>query len=188
MMKVKRFNNLWTMGLILCGGILFLLYLIKIIFPQYIIDVSHTDSVITVGKYIDNHKWAWYCCTFIVSFIGYYFSCCASSKRKILEWKEVAIICVTILVLFFSKEFLPNQYQVFNWCSTILIPVLCKAQIKPLTINIVIVNIVQSLTLEIRNLSLMISDYNYATLLILMLDAYIIQLLMYFAFNYKKES
>jgi hypothetical protein len=184
-MKVKKFDNIWTMGLILSCGILVFYYLIKIIFPQFIIEVAHTDSIIMVGRYIDSHKWAWYVCTFLVSFLNYYFYCCACSQRKKLEWKENLVICIGIAILFLSKEFLPNQYQIFNWCSTILIPTLCKAKIKPLTVNIVIINLLQAFTLEIRDLATMVSDYNYATLLVLMIDVYIIQILLYFAFNQK---
>jgi hypothetical protein len=173
------------MGLILSCGILVFYYFIKLIFPQFIIEVAHTDSIIMVGRYIDSHKWAWYCTTFVVSFFSYYLTCCASSQRKKLEWKENLIICIGIAILFLSKEFLPNQYQIFNWCSTILIPTLCKAKIKPLTVNIVITNLLQAFTLEIRGLATMVSDYNYATLLVLMLDVYIMSLLLYFAYNHK---
>jgi hypothetical protein len=46
----------------------------------------------------------------------------------------------------------------------------------------------QSITLSIRNLSVMISDFNFATLIVLMLDYYILAFLLYQFFNYKKEK
>ena len=39
-MKVKRFNNLWAMGLILCGVLLVAFYVIKIIYPEFIIGIA----------------------------------------------------------------------------------------------------------------------------------------------------
>ena len=43
-MKVKRFNNLWAMGLILCGVLLIAFYVAKIFFPEFI-----------VGEFADLH-------------------------------------------------------------------------------------------------------------------------------------
>lgn len=49
-------------------------------------------------------------------------------------------------------------------------------------------NFLQFLTLEIRGLNLKIADYNFATFLILMIDVYIFEFLLYFLFNFKQEK
>jgi hypothetical protein len=48
-------------------------------------------------------------------------------------------------------------------------------------------NFLQTMTLEIRNLALMISDFNFATLIILSIDYYVLATLLYFYFNFKEE-
>ena len=59
-MKVKRFNNLWAMGLILFGAILVAFYLAKIFFPEFIIAIAEIPSIVNIGNYIDSHLWLYY--------------------------------------------------------------------------------------------------------------------------------
>lgn len=39
-MKIKRFDNIWIMGLILSGTILVVLYIVKLLFPSFIIETA----------------------------------------------------------------------------------------------------------------------------------------------------
>ena len=108
-MKIKRFKNLWLMGLIMSGAILGAIYLLKIFMPQFVINVAHIDSIVNIGHYIDTHKWAWYLASFILSFITYYLVCCASCKVKKLNVKQILIVVVAVLLLFIVKEFCKFQ-------------------------------------------------------------------------------
>lgn len=188
MMKVKRFNNLWTMGLILCAGLLLVIYIAKLFFPHFVIEISHTESILKIGHYIDNHKWAWYLASSIVSYFVYYFICCASCKKKSLNLKENLIILTTIIVIYFIKELMPQYYTTINYITMILLPCIMKAKLLPTTIVFTSLNILQLFTLEIRGLALMVTDFNFATSLILLIDVYILQLLLYLTFNYKGEN
>lgn len=187
-MKIKRFNNLWTMGLVLSASILGLVYLLKIFCPEFVIQVAHTESIVTIGRYIDTHKWAWYLVSIILSFAVLYLHCCACCKKKKLSYNELLIIAIALTIMFISKEFLPNQYTIINLSSNIVLPYLMKADFKATTVCFVAINLLQTLTLEIRDLSAMIIDFNFATFLILMIDIYIVQVLLYFLFNYEKEK
>jgi hypothetical protein len=84
-MKVKKFKNLWTMGLILFGAILIALYVAKIFFPEFIVGIAEIESVVKFGEYVDTHLWAYYLFTSITSFVIAYFYCCACCRRKYLE-------------------------------------------------------------------------------------------------------
>ena len=55
-MKVKRFNNLWAMGLILCGVLLIAFYVAKIFFPEFIIWIAETPSLVEIGTAIQANK------------------------------------------------------------------------------------------------------------------------------------
>lgn len=57
-MKIKKFKNLWTMGLILFGVILIALYVAKIFFPEFIVGIAEIESVVKFGQYVDTHQWA----------------------------------------------------------------------------------------------------------------------------------
>ena len=187
-MKVKRFKNLWTMGLILSAVILGAIYLLKIFMPHFVIGVAHIDRIVEIGHYIDTHKWAWYVASITLTFFIFYFLCCASSGRKKLEIKELFIMCAVFLSVYIVREFANEYYMAFNYVSMIVAPCLCKGKMINTTICFSSLMFLQVATLSIRNLATMISDANFATLLILMIDYYILIILLYLAFNYKKEN
>lgn len=54
-MKIKRFNNLWAMGLILFGAILVAFYLAKIFFPEFIVGVAEIPAIVNFGNLIDGN-------------------------------------------------------------------------------------------------------------------------------------
>ena len=185
-MKIKRFNNLWLMGLILSASILGVIYFLKICFPQFVIEVAQIDSITRIGHYIDTHKWARHIVTAILSFANYYLICCASANKYTLVKKEYLYVLATILSLSLIKEFLPNQYTACNIISLILLPYLCKGKFKNTLFIFVSANLLQTITLEIRDLMSMVTSVNYATVIILTIDVYILSALWYFYYNYRK--
>lgn len=187
-MKIKRFDNLWLMGLILSASILGVIYILKFLCPQFVIEVAQIDSITRIGHYIDTHKWAWYVATFIITYISYYFICGASCGIKKLNLNQNLIIALTIIILFLTKEFLVAQYTAFNFISMILLPLIFNGKFKNTVVVFSFVNLLQTITLEIRGLNLMISNHNYATFTILMIDVYILEALLYFFFNFEKEK
>lgn len=188
-MKIKRFDNLWTMGVILSAVILLSVYLLKIFIPEFVVEVAQIKSITKVGHYIDTHKWAWYLASGILSFVCYYFYCGACCERKTFNLKECLLMVVAIFILFIVERFFPKQYSPLNNLSMLLLPLLFKGKFKNTVICFGSLNLLQTITLEIRNLSYLIANYNFATLIILMIDVYIFQVLLYFVFNFKnKES
>ena len=93
-----------------------------------------------------------------------------------------------MLVGFLSREFMPTYYTALNYICLVFIPFLMKGYLKNTAICFAAINILQVLTLEIRGLGLMIADYNTATMLILMIDYYILEVLLFMAFNYKTKE
>lgn len=69
----------------------------------------------------------------------------------------------------------------------VFLPMLFKGDFKATAICFISTNFLQTITGEIRNIMAMISDFNFATLLIVMIDYYIFIFLLYCLFNYKKE-
>jgi hypothetical protein len=185
-MKVKKFNNLWTMGIILCCAILFVIYVAKIFFPELVVEIAQIESITKIGSYIDIHKWAWYLATTIMTFASYYLICCACCGKKKLSTKECLIVLATILVLYFVQEFLPDQYTVLNIISLILLPYLFKGDFKKTLVVFSTTNLLQTITLTVRNIQLMIINYNYASFMILTIDFYILCGLLYCLYNFKK--
>lgn len=195
-MKVKKFNNLWAMGLILCGVLLVAFYIIKIIYPEFIIGIAETPQIVKIGNYIDNHKWAYYLFDSILSFVGAYLYCGASCRKSRLSLKSILIIIASIILLKLVSEFLPYQYTAINYAFFGFLPFLICLGEKNINKNtfistsicIFIDIMAQSISMAIRDIVLMATHLNSITFLILLIDTWIWRILLFMFFNYKKKE
>ena len=195
-MKIKKFNNIWTMGLILLVVLQVCIYAIKIINPSFIVGIAETENIVIIGNFINNNIWAYYLVTTIISFIIYWLFCCACCRKKTLSKVECLIVLITIILLFICEKFAYFMYYEVNMLSMIIVPSIIlrlnrKEDIKYLystTICTSIHFVAQAFSLQIRNIMLLVSHINYATLIVLMIDMYIWLFIMYFYFNNKKED
>lgn len=193
-MKVKRFKNLWLMGLIIMCSILIILYLIKLIFPEFVIEIAQVPSIIEFGLYIDSHWWAYYLFSFVVSFISGYLYCCACCRKNRLTSVDLVILLIEVIFLFIVQKFLPNYYLGINLICMLLMPtIMCKINRKDdirylysTTICLTIHSLAQIISLAIRDIGLMIVYPNTVTTTLLLIDVYIWQFLLYNYFNYKE--
>lgn len=174
------------MGLILAGSFLLIVYFAKIFFPSIVVEIAQLDCICKIGCFLDSNLWASLIVSSLLSFFIYYFYCCACCRKRRLNKKEVAIIVLTIVLLLAVKSLLPKQYTAINISTMVLLPLLFKGDFHATTVCFVSTNLLQSITAEIRNFGTMIIDYNYASLIVLMVDYYIFIWLLYCLFNYKK--
>lgn len=193
-MKVKKFKNLWLMGLIIMCSILIIFYIIKAIFPEFVIQIAQLDSVVAFGNYVDTHVWAGYLFHFILAFFSGYLYCCACCRKRRLTKLDILVLLTEIMFMFLVQKFFPMYSQALNMVCLILMPaIMCKmnkdTDIKYLYSTATcytIHTIAQLISLAIRNLGLMMTMPNTATATILVLDVYIWQVLLYNYFNYKE--
>lgn len=196
-MKIKKFNNLWTMGLILIITILLVLNIAKWFFPEFVIEVAQTPQIVKFGQYVDTHKWAWYLFSIFNSFILSWFYCCACLRKKYLNIKDIVVTLIFIGLTYVFLEYLPQQYVGLSLIIQIIHPmvlaIISKNQdykvLYSTGICFAVNNICQLFSLEIRGLINLITQYNIATFTMLSIDGYIWIILLYFLFNFKyKES
>jgi hypothetical protein len=195
-MKIKRFKNLWLMGIIIIGALLVGFELIKLIKPEFIIEIAEIPSVVKFGNYVQNNLWAYYLFVFTTSFVSYWFLCCACCRKKYLNWKECLIISIIIITLYGIQHHFIIYYSLLNTISLVLVPILLciinKYSDKKYFISIFVVNILhqifQILSLEIKNLVPMVNYPNIISVTILLIDMFIWQILLYNYFNYKENK
>lgn len=93
-MKIKRFENVWIMGLILSGAILLFLYILKLIFPSFVIETAQNEQICKIGRYIDTHKWAWYLASSnIIVYAVLFVLLCVLQKEKIIHKRNADNLC-----------------------------------------------------------------------------------------------
>ncbi len=195
-MKVKKFKNIWTMGLILCGGMLVVLFFAKLIFPEFVVGVAEIPSIVAFGNFIDSHKWAYYLFTFATSFItSYFYNCACLCKRK-LDNKEIIIVICSILIMFLIENIAISYYHAISIIIMIVTPTFIgyinkSTNVKQFYMTILAIGVhtfAQILSVEIRGINGMITYPNSATYMILLIDLYIWTFLLYCFANYKKEN
>lgn len=195
-MKIKKFNNLWAMGLILTVVILLAIYGIKIINPAFIVGVAETESIVKIGQYIDTHKWAYYLANAILTFVVGYFYCGACCRKIKLNWKDLLVITGSMIISLLAQTFIPEYFAVVDVCVLIAMPTIINAMDKNTDANkfysfgitFIMHNLAQIVSLQIRDVMLMVSQFNFATYIILLIDVYIWLIVLYFYFNFKKEN
>lgn len=195
-MKIKKFNNLWTMGLILIIAILLVFNIAKWVFPEFVIEVAQTPQIVKFGQYVDTHKWAWYLFSIFNSFILSWFYCCACLRKKYLNIKDIVVTLIFIGLTYVFLEYLPQQYVGLSLTIQILHPMVLAIINKNQDYKVLystgicfaVNNICQLFSLTIRGLDKLITIPNTATFTILTIDLYIWMVLLFFTFNYKKEN
>lgn len=195
-MKIKKFNNLWAMGLIIFIGILLVVYLAKIINPAFVVGVAETESIVKLGQYIDAHKWAYYLATGLICFMAGCFYCGACCKKNKLAIRDLIVIVSYVAISLLTQAFIPQFFQVIDLCLMIAMPMIINAMDKntdasrlySFGITFIIHNLSQIVSLQIRDIGLMVAQYNFASYLILLIDGYIWLVILYFYFNFRKEK
>lgn len=194
-MKVKKFDNLWAMGLILFGAILVGLYLLKLIFPEWVVGVAQYAPIVKFGEFVDSHWWAYYPFTFATSYFGGYFYLCACCRKRKLLLKDNIILAVEIIAFNVIAAIVPDLAFTANVLLMLAMPVVvCYTDkctdvkclysiVSTLTIHLV----AQILSLSIRDISTIVVFPNIATLTVLLIDGYIWLILLYCYYNYKEN-
>jgi hypothetical protein len=194
--KVKKFDNLWTMGLIICGGLILILYLAKLIFPNWVVGVAECEPVVKFGEYVDTHWLPYYIFNYGTSFLGGYFYICASCRKKYLSRLQNIIYSISLIFMFVVQKLLPDYFIYLNLIYLMGLSCLfCylehNKEIKYLYSCFCVFSIhsvSQILSLKIRDISALISSPNSATFTILLIDSYIWLILTYNYHNYKEEN
>lgn len=194
-MKIKKFKNLWTMGLILFGAILIALYVAKIFFPEFIVGIAEIEGVVKFGQYVDTHQWAYYLFGGAISFVVGYLYCCACCRKKSLSVVQLCILALEVIFLFIVQRYLFELYEAINLMCMVAMPtIMClldkRLDIKYLysTVSCFLIHsVAQILSLRIRDISTLISYPNMATITILAIDAHIWLVLLYNFYNFKER-
>ena len=182
------------MGLILFGAILVLFYVAKIFFPEFIVGVAEIPSIVEFWNFVDSHLWAFLIFHATISFIGGYIYCCACCRQNKLSKKQTLIFVAFTILYIILQQFAVKISQPYNYVMLVLAPLLMCLVSENISKETFISTVVcfsfditmQALSLVIRDVVVLSSCLNSATMTILLIDAYICKVLLYLFFNFKK--
>lgn len=183
-MNKKVFISMLTLTVVFLVG----LYVAKIFFPQEFMMSIQNEQIIKIGKYVDTHKWVYYICCIITSFITYVLYCSACSHRVRLRWYEYLIILSTSILVMASYVYDTTLSSIIQYASFIFLPALTKGNIKTAGVVYTIHIFSQWLSLQIRSLPIYLMSINYATTLLMTIECYLWLILSFVVFNYKEKK
>ena len=172
----------------LCVAFLVGLYVLKIFFPQEFMMSIQNEQIIKIGTYIDNHKWLYYICCGLTSYITYYLYCCACSHRLTLKWEEHLMVLGVVVVSRAVNFYNENLATALSITSFLFLPALMKGDLKTSAIVYTVHTFAQALSLSIRNLPIYLYSVNYATMFLMIMEMYLWLALSYIIFNYKEKG
>lgn len=196
MKKIKRFKNLWTMGLILCGALLVTFYVIKIFFPQFIISIAETPRIVKIGTAIQSNKWYLHLFNIVVGYISGYIFCCACCRSYRLGWRGSLVLLASVIALRLVAEFIPQHYTTINYVNFVFTPFMVCVSERKISAKTFISTAVcftvdltfQVLSMLVRNLPALSTNLNIVSVIILLIDGYIWRVMLYLFFNYKTKN
>ena len=139
------------------------LYVLKIFFPKEFVLAIQNKNLITIGNYVDSHKWASILMGFAISLIFDYLYFGAVCQTMKLKWYLVLIILsynITYSCFFFlaPASIVAESTTIVVCVSTIymiLLPALFTRKLIPLSITYSVNYVSQSLSLNIRDIGLL---------------------------------
>lgn len=158
----------------LCLCIIFLVvaYIIKLIFPTMFILTITNDKLLIIGNYIDTHEWAYCICALVFGFITYYVYTCACCRVNKLSMKGIVVVCIVTVCNYIAYNYTSFGIH-FGVSAMLFLPALFKGTAGDIFLVYSLHGAFQCLSLNIRNISMLIDQINYAQYLIISLDAFI---------------
>lgn len=181
-------KKVFKMMLILTIAFLSAVYVAKIFFPDWFVLTINNDNIVKFGTYVDNHIWADTIATYVCGYITYWLYCCACCGKWKLNLKENLIVLLTITISLILQYHIPNLNLHFNICSMFILPLLFKAEFKPTVLVYTIHGLAQVLSLAIRDIGVRMLSFDFASFLIMGIDAYLWLLFLYLFNNIKEKK
>ena len=161
-------------------------YVLKIFFPEQFVMTITNEHIVAFGEFVDEHLWLHIILGTITSFITYWLYTCACCCKSRLGWKNCLIIlsvCVAVQIIYYFVD--NSVFTPLSTATMLLIPAFIGAKAKCIAVVFSIHGMSQWLSTRIRNLPFMLTNVNYATILLLGLECYFWLLLCYLHNNYK---
>ena len=164
------------------------LYILKIFFPEQFIMVIEDDNLLLIGNYVDNNLWLHIILACITSFLTYWLYIGAVTRKWCLNYRELVSVVIAIAVTqtLYSFESTTALASGISIISMFAIPIISNANLKDVTLVFSIHSLSQILSTSIRQLPFMLTNVNYATILLMGIECYFWLLLFYLYFSIKE--
>ena len=170
------------------------LYVLKIFFPEEFVMAIETKGLVKIGQFVDSHIWAHIIVGTVIGIIFDYLYFGAVCQRLRLNWILMVVIVLyntaySLFVYLAPANIVMEASNILVCMSVvymILLPILFSRNLLPLSITYCINYVSQTLSLEIRNIGLLMLNATSITMILMSIECYFWMLLCFLLFNYRK--
>lgn len=172
----------------LCIGYLVVFYILKFFFPQLLIQVIASPTLIRLGEFISIWVGFEYIVRMLSNYIVFYlFACASSGKFKLKPW-NFAIIFGFVVICTLVLDFLPELYTHTSICLMFMTALLCGGKLIYATISFTIHGYLSQFLLAIRGFETITHYFTPVSGLLINLEVDVWLILLSIMFHIKENK
>lgn len=158
--------------LVLCIVYMVGFYVLKFIFPDYLILAITDETVLNLGKFIESNAIYLHIYYFVSTFITFYLFVVASSGRFKLKFYELLLIIAAVVVNRLVTDYLPELMVHTSTSLMFLLALLCRGKIKYAVPSFMAHGFLSQFLFEIRGFDAVIYKINIASGFVMSLECF----------------
>lgn len=158
--------------LVLCIVYMIGFYVLKFIFPEYLLLAITDDNVLKVGAFIESSTATLHLYQVLSSFISFYLFVCASKGGFKIRTRDFWYILIAVVICKVIAMFLPELYVHTSTSCMFLLAWLCKGKLGYTTITFVTHGFLSQFLTQIRGFGSIVYKINIASGLVLSFECY----------------
>lgn len=162
-------------------------YIIKFMFPDFLLLQITDPNVLKLGSFIESSKVTSEIYYFLSTFLTFYLFVCASTGKFKRKWYELIYIAVAVIINNLTTDFFPELCVHTSTSLMFLLALLCKGKMLYSVPAFVTYGYLSQFLFSIRGFEAIILNINIASGIILGLECYV-WLFLFSLLFYLKES
>ena len=163
-------------------------YVLKFIFPEYLLLTITDPNILTVGKFIESSVVCVEIYYFITRFITYYLFASASKGSFRLNWLQLVYILVAVALDGLISWFLPDLAVHTSISLMFLTALLCKGKFAYTTIAFIIHGFLSQFMFSIRGFETIFYTANIASYFVLSIECFVWMIIVGLIFYLKEKK
>lgn len=148
-------------------------YILKFIFPEYLLLAITDENVLKAGAFIESNETYILIHKLLSTFITLYLFACASKGSFALRKRDFIYIIGAVALSKIASSYLPNFYVHISTSCMFLVAWLCGGKISYTTITFVVHGFMSQMLFDIRGFGSIIFKINSASAIVLSLEGWV---------------
>ena len=174
--------------LILCSIYIVAFYVIKLIFPDILLQEITDPNILKLGEFIQNHIVITYIYYILSTYLTFYLFVSASKGNFKLKWQELLYILGGTAICILVSKLKPDLYVHTSTSVMFLLAWICKGKLSYSTISFVVHGFLSQFLTSIRGFETIITQINIASGIVLSFECWVWLLMLGLLFYLREKK